>query len=75
MVENYQTPLTLFRSGMGTDEISAHLGCSEALAYNLYSRAKEKERLDIESVMRQREHNKAYYHRQKAIRHAIKDGK
>ena len=40
----YLTPLSMFRQGLGTDEIAEKLGCSEATAYNLIHRAKEAER-------------------------------
>ena len=42
----YLTPLSMFRQGLGTDEIAKKLGCSEATAYNLVHRAKEAERDD-----------------------------
>lgn len=41
---HYQTPLRLFREGMDTVDIAAHLGCTEATAANLIHRAKEAER-------------------------------
>lgn len=40
----YQTPLRLFREGMDTLAIAEHLGCSEATAYNLIHKAREKQR-------------------------------
>jgi hypothetical protein len=43
-IEQYKTPLRLFRQGMDTLQIEKELGCSEATAYNLIHRAKEAER-------------------------------
>lgn len=41
---HYRTPLRLFNEGMDTIEIAEYLGCSEATAYNLLHRARQKAR-------------------------------
>jgi len=43
-IEQYTTPLRLFREGMDTQQIADFIGCSEATAYNLVHRAREAER-------------------------------
>ncbi len=40
----FQTPLSLFHQGLDTADIAAHLGCSEATAYNLIHKEREKRR-------------------------------
>lgn len=43
MTPQFQTPLSLLRSGLDTMEIAEHLGCSESTAYNRIHIERQKE--------------------------------
>lgn len=68
----YQTPISLFREGKDTYEISRILGCSEATAYNSIHRAKERE-IDADG---RRERQRAYAREyQRRIRQEMREAR
>lgn len=68
----FQTPLSLFRQGWDTADIAAHLGCSEATAYNRIHRAREYERDTDGRRERQRAYARNY---QRRIRQEMREAR